>query len=467
VLPLILNVRDPAIQSLKDFKDEHRIALPAVKVSMQAIILQMAAAKEFGDANFQKLDHLTVSLAHPDATAMMLGGKGEVVANFSSSPFQYRQQKQAGIRQMFTSEEVLGGPVSFNMVATTAKFRDENPKLYKSFLSALQEATDFINKDKGAAAEIYLKLSSDKTPEGGDRRADVEARRALHARALRARQVRRVHGEDRLAQEPAEGLARRDAVSGGEVARVANGEWRMECSQRPIDALFAIPTLTRSCPTDLTFDLDFPVGAGACVAVSPLVRRIVADNPGPYTFTGNLQLRRRPRPGRDRRSGPGPRPAHVEALLAAVRGETVTHILVSHTHRDHSPASARAQGRDRGGDRRLQRPSQRPRAEPGREPTPRGERRPRLRARPRARRGRRGRGAGLAHSRRSRRRGTLANHLCFALPQERALFSADHVMAWATSFIGPPDGAMSDFMASLDKLRRRDETIYWPAMAAR
>src|SRR4051812_12253744 len=163
VLPLILNVRDPSIQSLKDFTDEHRIALPAVKVSMQAIILQMAAAKEFGEPNFSKLDHLTVSLAHPDATVMMLGGKGEIVANFSSSPFQYRQQK-AGIRQMFTSEEVLGGPVSFNVVATTGKFREENPKLYKSFLTALQEATDFINKDKAAAAEIYLKLSSDKTP---------------------------------------------------------------------------------------------------------------------------------------------------------------------------------------------------------------------------------------------------------------------------------------------------------------
>jgi NitT/TauT family transport system substrate-binding protein len=162
--PLILNVRDPAINSLKDFKDEHRIALPAVKVSMQAIILQMAAAKEFGEANFQKLDHLTVSLAHPDATAMMLSGRGEVVANFSSSPFQYRQQKQPGIRQMFTSEEVLGGPVSFNVIATTAKFREENPKLYGSFLTALREATDFINKDKSAAAEIYLKLSSDKSP---------------------------------------------------------------------------------------------------------------------------------------------------------------------------------------------------------------------------------------------------------------------------------------------------------------
>ncbi|HEX8665233.1 MAG TPA: ABC transporter substrate-binding protein [Beijerinckiaceae bacterium] len=164
VLPLILNVRDPSIRSLKDFKDEHRIALPAVKVSMQAIILQMAVAKEFGEANFGKLDHLTVSLAHPDATAMMLSGKGEIVANFSSSPFQYRQQKQGGIRQMFTSEEVLGGPVSFNVIATTAKFREENPKLYRAFLAAFQEATDFVNKDKAAAAEIYLKLSSDKTP---------------------------------------------------------------------------------------------------------------------------------------------------------------------------------------------------------------------------------------------------------------------------------------------------------------
>jgi NitT/TauT family transport system substrate-binding protein len=165
VLPLILNVRDPSIRSLKDFGDEHRIALPAVKVSMQAIILQMAAAKEFGESGFSKLDHLTVSLAHPDATAMMLSGKGEVVANFSSSPFQYRQQKQSGIRQMFTSEEVLGGPVSFNVIATTGKFREENPKLYGSFLAALEEATDFVGKDKAAAAAIYLKLSSDKTPQ--------------------------------------------------------------------------------------------------------------------------------------------------------------------------------------------------------------------------------------------------------------------------------------------------------------
>jgi len=75
VSPLMLLVRDPAIKSLKDFKDTHRIALPAVKVSNQAIILQMAAAKEFGEAKYNALDHLTVSMSHPDATAAMLGGQ--------------------------------------------------------------------------------------------------------------------------------------------------------------------------------------------------------------------------------------------------------------------------------------------------------------------------------------------------------------------------------------------------------
>ncbi|MFL5166921.1 MAG: MBL fold metallo-hydrolase, partial [Microvirga sp.] len=81
-------------------------------------------------------------------------------------------------------------------------------------------------------------------------------------------------------------------------------------------------------PNDLTFDLDFPVGAGACLAVSPLVRRIVADNPGPYTFTGTCSYV----VGRGQVAivDPGPdSAAHVEALLKAVRGETVTHILVS------------------------------------------------------------------------------------------------------------------------------------------
>jgi NitT/TauT family transport system substrate-binding protein len=164
VSPLMLMVRDPAIKSLRDFKDNQKIAMPAVKVSMQAIILQMAVAKEFGDAKFDALDHLTVSMAHPDATAAMLGGPNEVVANFSSAPFQYRQMKNPKIHRLLTSTDLFDEPLSFNVIAATAKFRRENPKLNGAFLAALKEATDFINADKRRAAEIYLKVTKEKTP---------------------------------------------------------------------------------------------------------------------------------------------------------------------------------------------------------------------------------------------------------------------------------------------------------------
>jgi NitT/TauT family transport system substrate-binding protein len=164
VSPLMLLVRDPAIKSLKDFKDNQKIAMPAVKVSMQAIILQMAAAREFGIAKFDALDHLTVSMAHPDATAAMLGGPSEIVANFSSAPFQYRQMKSPNIHRILTSTDLFASGLSFNVIAATARFRTQNPKLYGAFLAALKEATEFINADKKRAAEIYLKASGDKMP---------------------------------------------------------------------------------------------------------------------------------------------------------------------------------------------------------------------------------------------------------------------------------------------------------------
>ena len=164
VSPLILLVRDPAIRSLRDFKEGHKIALPAIRVSMQAVILQIAAAKEFGIDKFNVLDPLTVSMAHPDATAAMLGGPSEVVANFSSSPFQYRQLKNPNIRRLLTSTDYFDTGLSFNVIATTAKFRTQNPKLYGVFLAALKDATEFINADKKRAAEIYLKASGDKMP---------------------------------------------------------------------------------------------------------------------------------------------------------------------------------------------------------------------------------------------------------------------------------------------------------------
>jgi len=162
--PLMLLVRDPAITSLKDFKENHRIALPAVKVSNQAIILQMAAAKEFGDAKWGALDHLTVSMSHPDATAAMLGGQSEITANFSSAPFQYRQLKDPKIKRLLSSTELFADdPMSFNVVGATSKFRNENPKLFAAFVASMKEATDVINADKRRAAEIYIKVSGEKT----------------------------------------------------------------------------------------------------------------------------------------------------------------------------------------------------------------------------------------------------------------------------------------------------------------
>jgi NitT/TauT family transport system substrate-binding protein len=162
--PLMLMVRDPSIKSLKDFKDNHRIALPAVKVANQAIILQMAAAREFGEAKWGALDHLTVSMSHPDATAAMLGGKSEIIANFSSPPFQYRQAKNPEIKVLLNSVDLFkDDPMSFNVVATTTKFRTENPKLYAAFVAAMKEATAVINADKRKGAEIYLKVSGEKS----------------------------------------------------------------------------------------------------------------------------------------------------------------------------------------------------------------------------------------------------------------------------------------------------------------
>jgi len=163
-LPLQLNTRSPHIKSIRDLTDKDKIALPAVKVSMQAIVLQMAAAQVFGEANYTRLDGLTVSMAHPDAMATFLSGGGEINNHFTSPPFIQKELEKAGITKVLNSVDVLGGPISFNVVATTSKFYNENPKLYAVFMKSLEEATEFINKDKRAAAEIYIKMTKDKSP---------------------------------------------------------------------------------------------------------------------------------------------------------------------------------------------------------------------------------------------------------------------------------------------------------------
>jgi len=161
-MPLYLNTRNPAVKTLKDFTEKDKIALPAVKVSIQAVTLQMAAEKAFGEGQQNKLDPLTVSLSHPDAQTALLSGASEITAHFSSPPFQYQQLKKPGIHTVVNSYEVLGGPGTFNTVWTTSKFRSENPKLYEAFAKALDESMTIINRDKRAAAEAYLRMSKDK-----------------------------------------------------------------------------------------------------------------------------------------------------------------------------------------------------------------------------------------------------------------------------------------------------------------
>ncbi|MBV8777385.1 MAG: MBL fold metallo-hydrolase [Alphaproteobacteria bacterium] len=207
---------------------------------------------------------------------------------------------------------------------------------------------------------------------------------------------------------------------------------------------------------DIPFRRDFDFEYARLEPVAPGIRRIVARNPGPFTFrgTGTYVVG----DGKVAVIDPGPDlPEHIEALMMDLAGEEVTHILVTHTHRDHSPAAAAVK------------------AETGA---------PTYGFGPHAG-GRRGEAAveeggdwdfspdvvvrdgdvieganwrfEAVHT-----PGHTSNHLCFALPAHGVLFSGDHVMGWSTSVIAPPDGDMAAYMASLDKLLRRDDAVYWP-----
>ncbi|WP_188261952.1 ABC transporter substrate-binding protein [Azospirillum tabaci] len=155
-MPLFLTTTNTNVKTLKDFTDKDKIALPAVKVGVQARVLQMAVEKEFGEGKFDALDKLTVSLPHPDATAALLSGSSEITGHISGPPFQYQQLRNPKIHKVFSSYDVLGGPHTFNLIWAKEAFRTKNPKTYQAFLGALKEAMDVINADHSAAADIYL-----------------------------------------------------------------------------------------------------------------------------------------------------------------------------------------------------------------------------------------------------------------------------------------------------------------------
>lgn len=160
-MPMYLMTRNPAVKSIKDFTEKDKIVVSGVKVSTQAVALQMAAAKEWGIKEYDRLDKLTVAMPLSDSMALMLSGKGEVTGDFTVPPFSFREAK-AGMKAVLDTYTVMGGPSSTNVIYATKKFVDTNPKMVQAFSSALREAQASISKDKAAAAAVYLKLSGDK-----------------------------------------------------------------------------------------------------------------------------------------------------------------------------------------------------------------------------------------------------------------------------------------------------------------
>ena len=210
---------------------------------------------------------------------------------------------------------------------------------------------------------------------------------------------------------------------------------------------------------DIPFNRNFPLRPGVVDEVRPGVRRILCDNPSPFTFTGTVSYI--VGQGKVAIIDPGPdNAAHAAALLDAVRGETVTHILVTHTHRDHSPntaaikaatgATVYAEGPHRASRPRFESEKHSPESGADRDFNPdvavsHGD-------------GIEGDGWRLEAVATP---GHTANHLAFAWPERKLSFVGDHVMGWSTSIVAPPDGSMIDYMASLDRLAGREEDLYF------
>jgi glyoxylase-like metal-dependent hydrolase (beta-lactamase superfamily II) len=210
---------------------------------------------------------------------------------------------------------------------------------------------------------------------------------------------------------------------------------------------------------DVPFNRNFPLKPGVAEEVQPGVRRVLCDNASPFTFSGTVSYIIGK--GKVAILDPGPEDAaHAAALLDAVRGETVTHILVTHTHRDHSPNATRikaatgatvyAEGPHRASRPRYESEKHNPESGADREFKPDVT----------LRNGETIDGNGWRLEAVATP-GHTANHMAFAWPDRKLTFVGDHVMGWSTSIFAPPDGSMVDYMASLERLAGRAENLYF------
>ncbi len=161
-MPLYLNTINPNVKTIKDFTDKDRIALPAVRVSLQAVILQMAAEKTFGAGHEHQLDQWTVSLSHPDGLAQMMSFKSQITGHFTSAPFMYTELADSRVHRVLNSYDVFGGPHTFNVVWASAKLYEGEPKIVQAFLAALKESMKMINDDPAGMAALWVKADKSK-----------------------------------------------------------------------------------------------------------------------------------------------------------------------------------------------------------------------------------------------------------------------------------------------------------------
>ena len=163
--PMWLISNRPEVKSLRDLLPTDKIAVPTVKISSQAIVLQIAARQLYGDAGFDHFDAMTVTLGHPDAQAALTGGKGGgLTGHFSGAPYQAAEAEAPGLHVVTTSDQILGGPYSNAVYFATVKFHDANPTVMKAFEAAAKDASEYIAAHPREACELYLAATGEKTP---------------------------------------------------------------------------------------------------------------------------------------------------------------------------------------------------------------------------------------------------------------------------------------------------------------
>jgi NitT/TauT family transport system substrate-binding protein len=159
-LPMYLNTRAPHLKKLDDVTPQDKIAMTAIKVSIPAIVMQMYAREKYGADQVTRFDKYTVSMTHPDGVVALLGGSNAITAHFTSPPFHQRERKDAQIRTIMNSDDVMGGSTTFTMLSTTAKYRQDHAAAYGAVLKALGDANRRIAEDKKMAADLLLASAS-------------------------------------------------------------------------------------------------------------------------------------------------------------------------------------------------------------------------------------------------------------------------------------------------------------------